>query len=209
MEDGNALPTEQNKNGNLVKRLYDWTRHWARTPYGTLALFIISFCEASFFPVPPDVLLLVLTVSKPKRSFYYAFICSLGSILGGCFGFFLGYKFFEHVGLPILKFYGFMDKFENLSVTFNEHGLIAIIIAGITPIPYKVFTIAAGFCGISFTTLLLASVISRPIRFFAEAGLIFAFGEKIESFIEKYFNLLSILFIILLVLGFVAIKFFH
>ena len=209
MVNENDLLKESDKNGNFIRRMYDWTRGWAKTPYGTWALFVVAFCEASFFPVPPDVLLLVLAVSRPKRSFVFALVCTLGSVLGGCLGYYLGYQFFEHIGMPILKLYGSMDKFESLSGTFQEHGFMAIMVAGITPIPYKVFTIAAGFCKIDFSTLVLASLASRSLRFFAEAGLIFLFGSRIEKFIDKYFNLLSILFIILLILGFVVIKLFH
>lgn len=209
MESEIDISVESEKRGNILKRIYDWTRDWARTPYGALALFIVAFCESSFFPVPPDVLLLVLAVSKPKRSFVFALICSLGSVLGGCFGYYLGYQFFEHIGMPILNFYGIMDKFDELSVTFQHHSFLAIMTAGITPIPYKVFTIAAGFCKVSFFTLVSASLISRSLRFFAEAGLIYFYGSRIERFIDKYFNLISIMFIILVILGFVVIKILH
>lgn len=197
------------KKANFLKRIYDWTQSWAKTPYGSWALFIVAFCEASFFLVPPDVLLLVLAVSKPKKSFWYAFLCTSGSVLGGCFGYFVGYQFFELAGKPILDMYGLMDKFESLSVTFTEHSFLGIMIAGITPIPFKVFTIASGFCKISIFTLIIASILSRGIRFFAEAGLIFIFGGKIKTFIDKYFNILSILFIILLIAGFVVLKVLH
>ena len=209
MENGKDLFVEPKKKDNILKRSYDWTRHWAKTPYGTWALFIIAFAEASFFPIPPDVLLLVLAVSMPKKSFVFALICSLGSVLGGCLGYYLGSQFFEFLGKPILDFYGLMDSFGKLSETFKEHSFLAIMTAGLTPIPYKVFTIASGFCNVDFFTLLTASLVSRSLRFFAEAGLIYVFGSKIENFIEKYFNLLSILFIILLILGFVVIKLFH
>ncbi|MGR3318529.1 MAG: YqaA family protein [Candidatus Anammoxibacter sp.] len=209
MADENDVSVKSSKKVNFVRKIYDWTRGWAKTPYGIWALFVVAFCEASFFPVPPDVLLLVLAVARPKRSFVFALVCSIGSVLGGCLGYYLGSQFFEYIGMPILNFYGSMDKFESLSATFQDHGFMAIMVAGITPIPYKVFTIAAGFCKIDFSTLVLASIISRSLRFFAVAGLIFIFGGRIEKFIDKYFNLLSILFIILLVLGFVVIKLFH
>ncbi len=197
------------KKENFLKKIYDWTQSWAETAYGSWALFIIAFCEASFFLVPPDVLLLVLAVAKPKKSLWYAFLCTSGSVLGACFGYFVGYQFFDLVGRPILDMYGLMEKFSELSILFDGHSFLAIIVAGITPIPFKVFTIASGFCKIDLTTLIIASIISRGLRFFAEAGLIFVFGEKIKVFIDKYFNLLSILFIILLVAGFVVLKLLH
>lgn len=197
------------KKRNIVRKAYDWTQGWAKTPYGSWALSVVAFVEASFFPVPPDVLLLVLAVSKPKRSFWFAFLCTTGSVLGGCFGYFIGLQFFDFVGRPLLEMYGLMEKFETLSGTFQNHGFLAIMIAGITPIPYKVFTIASGFCHMDFLTLVTASIVSRGLRFFAEAGLIFIFGAQIKTFIDKYFNLLSILFIILLVAGFVVLKIVH
>lgn len=203
------ITAESVKRPNVVKRMYDWTRNWARTPYGIWALFVVAVSEASFFPVPPDVLLLVLAVSRPAKSFVFAAVCSVGSVIGGCIGYYLGYQFFEYIGMPLLSVYGLVDRFEELRIVFQDNSFLAIMVAGITPIPYKVFTIASGFCKVDFVTLVSASVVSRSLRFFAEAGLIFLFGSRIESFIERYFNLLSVLFMILLIMGIVFMKFIH
>ncbi len=195
------------RKANPIRMLYDWTLHWAKTPHSTLALFILAFCESSFFPIPPDVLLIALAVALPKKCFKYALVCSLGSILGGCFGYFIGYQFFEYVGRPIINFYHITDVFNSVSEKYHDNAFAAIAVAGFTPIPYKVFTIAAGVCKINIFTLILASALSRSARFFIVAGLLYFFGPKIKTFIEKYFNILSIVFVILLIGGFFIIKY--
>jgi membrane protein YqaA with SNARE-associated domain len=191
----------------LVRRLMDWTLGWANTPYATLALFLLAIAEASFFPIPPDVLLIALGISIPTRAFWYAFVCSAGSVLGGCIGYAIGYGLFELVGRSIIGFYGLWEEFDYVSARLHENAFLAVAVAGFTPIPYKLFTIAAGVCKINFLTLVLASALSRSARFFAEGALIFFFGEKVRIFIEKYFNILSIVFVVLLILGYVALKF--
>ncbi|MEE9259885.1 MAG: YqaA family protein [Candidatus Scalindua sediminis] len=195
------------RRANLIRRLYDWTIHWAETPHSTWALFILAFCESSFFPIPPDVLLIALAVALPIKAFKYALVCSVGSVLGGCFGYLIGYEFFEYVGRPIIGFYNITDVFNTVSAKYQSNAFTAIAIAGFTPIPYKVFTIAAGVCKVNLFTLILASALSRSARFFIIAGLFYLFGPKIKTFIEKYFNILTVIFIILLISGFVAIKY--
>jgi len=195
------------KKANHIRRLYDWTIQWAERPHSTWALFILAFCESSFFPIPPDVLLIALAVALPSKSFKYALICSAGSIIGGCFGYFIGYQFFEYVGRPIISFYNITELFDAVSTQYKNNAFAAIAVAGFTPIPYKVFTISAGVCKVNIFTLILASALSRSARFFMVAGLFYLFGPKIKTFIEKYFNILSIIFVILLISGFVAIKY--
>jgi membrane protein YqaA with SNARE-associated domain len=195
------------RRANYIRRLYDWTIHWAQTPHSTWALFILAFCESSFFPIPPDVLLMALAVALPIKAFKYALVCSVGSVLGGCFGYLIGYEFFEYVGRPIIGFYNITDVFNTVSAKYQSNAFTAIAIAGFTPIPYKVFTISAGVCKVNLFTLILASALSRSARFFIIAGLFYLFGPKIKTFIEKYFNILTIIFIILLISGFVAIKY--
>lgn len=198
----------QIKKAGLHRRLYDWTLHWAHTPYGSIALFALAFCESSFFPIPPDVLLMALAFSLSKKSFRYAIICSVGSVLGGCFGYFIGYQLFEHIGLPILNLYGITDKFNLVKERYQANAFAAVAVAGFTPIPYKVFTIAAGVCKVNIWTFILASAVSRSGRFFIIAGLTYLFGPKIKSFIDKYFNLISIAFVVLLIAGFLIVKLF-
>ncbi len=192
----------------MLKKMYDWVLHWAETPYGTWALFILAFAESSFFPIPPDVLLIALAISIPKNSFKYALVCSGGSILGGVFGYFIGLQFMEFIGKPIIEFYGVNDKYDYIQQLYNRHDAWAVAIAGFTPIPYKVFTIAAGACRIRFSVFVLASILSRSARFFIVGGLIYTFGPAIRSFIDKYFNILATVFAALVLLGFVAVKYF-
>ncbi|MCF8068941.1 MAG: DedA family protein [Desulfobacterales bacterium] len=192
----------------MFRRLYDWILHWAETPYGTWALFILAFCESSFFPIPPDILLVALAVAIPKKSYKYAFICSVGSVLGGCFGYLIGWKFMGGIGNEIINFYGLSSKYDYIGTLYKEYDALAIGIAGFTPVPYKVFTISAGAFGINFPVFVFASLISRSARFFIVGGLIYIFGPQIQSFIDKYFNILAVSFTILLIAGFIAIKIF-
>jgi membrane protein YqaA with SNARE-associated domain len=191
----------------MLRRLYDWVLHWAETPYGPWALFLLAFCESSFFPLPPDILLIALAVAVPKKSIQYALVCSIGSVLGGCFGYLIGWRFMETIGNKIVLFYDFSDKFNYIGELYKSYDAWAVGVAGFTPIPYKVFTISAGAFGINFLVFLFASLVSRSARFFLVGGLIYRFGPRIQSFIEKYFNILAIAFTVLLIVGFVAIKY--
>lgn len=191
----------------MLKSLYDWVLHWAETPYGSPALFILAFTEASFFPIPPDPLLIALGLSIPTKSFYYAFLCSSGSVLGGMLGYYIGLKFMQFVGERIIEFYGFREKFDKVVKLLQEYDAWAVGIAGFTPIPYKVFTIAGGVSRISFPRFIIVSFISRSARFFLVSSLIYFFGSNVRLFIDKYFNLLTILFFILLILGFLVIRY--
>lgn len=191
----------------MLKRLYHWVLHWSDSPYGAWALFILAFSESSFFPIPPDVLLVALAVGKPEKSLKFAAICALGSILGGILGYVIGWQFMAAVGEKIVAFYGLSTKVEYIEVLYNRYDAWAVGIAGFTPIPYKVFTIAAGVFKINFFIFIAASAISRSARFFLVAGLIYYFGPGIQTFIEKYFNLLVVVFTILLVGSFVILKY--
>ena len=191
----------------MLRRLYDWVLHWADTPYGTWALFLLAFCESSFFPLPPDILLIALSVAIPKKSIQYALVCSIGSVLGGCFGYLIGWRFMETIGNKIVLFYDFSDKFNYIGELYKSYDAWAVGVAGFTPIPYKVFTISAGAFRINFPVFLFASLVSRSARFFLVGGLIYRFGPRIQSFIEKYFNILAVAFTVLLIAGFVAIKY--
>ncbi|MFV1977029.1 MAG: YqaA family protein, partial [Candidatus Scalindua sp.] len=188
-------------------KLYDWVLHWAETPYAVPALFILAFAESSFFPVPPDVLLITLAIAIPKKSFRYAGICTTGSVLGGMLGYVIGWKLMDMIGMPILTFYGVMEKYEYIQNLYIRYDAWAVGIAGFTPVPYKVFTIAAGAFKIDFLVFILASIAGRAGRFFLVAGFIYFFGPQIKSFIDKYFNLLTFIFFALLILGFVLIKY--
>ncbi|HDH96889.1 MAG TPA: DedA family protein [Proteobacteria bacterium] len=189
-----------------TRKLYDWVLHWAETPYGVPALALITFAEASFFPIPPDVLLIALAISIPKRSFRYALVCSITSVFGGLLGYLIGYALFESVGRPILEFYGYMDKFLWLKLKYDEVGAWLLAMAGFTPIPYKVFTITSGVMKMNLVLFTVVSLISRSARFFLVGALIYFFGPPVKRFIDRYFNLLSVVFVVLLIGGFVVLK---
>jgi membrane protein YqaA with SNARE-associated domain len=190
----------------MVRRLYDWVMGWSESPYATPALFLIAFAESSFFPIPPDVLLMALAISAPRRAIYYALVCTAGSVTGGMAGYAIGYHAFEIAGKPIIEAYGIGEKFDLVGQQYQANAFAAIAIAGFTPIPYKVFTIAAGVFKIGLPTLVGASLVGRAGRFLLVGGLIRMFGPQIKSLIDKYFNLLSIAFVVLLVLGFFVIR---
>jgi membrane protein YqaA with SNARE-associated domain len=193
----------------LLRKLYDWVLHWADTPYGPLALFLLALAESSFFPVPPDALLIALCLGAIKKSWRFALYTSVASVVGGILGYFIGYGIWELVDSLFFRYVpGFTESiFQQVLANYNEYGFWYVFLAGFTPIPYKVFTIASGVFKLNFFLFLLASTVSRSLRFFAVAGLFRKFGPGIKSFIDKYFNLLAILFFILLFGGFLIIKY--
>lgn len=191
----------------MIRRLYDWVMGWSESPYAVPALFLIAFAESSFFPIPPDVLLMALAISAPRRAIFYALVCTAGSVLGGVAGYAIGFHAFEIAGRPIIEAYGVTDKFDLVGQQYQDNAFAAIAIAGFTPIPYKVFTIAAGVFKIGVPTLVAASVVGRAGRFLLVGGLIRMFGPSIKAFIDRYFNILSIVFVVLLVGGFVLIRY--
>ena len=192
---------------NVLRRLYDWTVHWAETPYAVWALLLLACAEASFFPVPPDVLLVAMALGAPNRALRYAGVCLAGSLLGACGGYAVGMFFFEAIGRPIFNFYDLWESYYAISEGFRAHGFLYIFSAALTPIPYKVFTIAAGACQVNFGVLMAASVVGRGLRFFAIGALFRLFGPSIKKFIDRYFNLLAFALLALGVLGFILVKF--
>lgn len=206
-----------------MRRLYDWVMGWGESRYGVPALFVLSMAEASFFPIPPDALLIALCMGAYKRWLKFALWCSAGSVIGGILGYFIGYGAFELLGQYMLKLTASLsgsDPEELLEVArfwFNEKelwgmhvGAWAVGVAGFTPIPYKVFTIAAGFFHMNFGAFVVASAISRSLRFFVVAGLVGLLyerhGERIREWIDRYFNWLAIAFVVLIILGFLSIS---
>jgi len=191
----------------MFRRLYNWVLGWADTKYGVPALAIVSFAESSFFPVPPDPLLMALSLGKPKRAFWYALVCSVMSVLGGIFGYFIGWALWGLMSSFFLTYVFSPEAFDFVRAQYEQNAFLAILGAAITPIPYKVFTVSAGVFHINLLYLILASAIGRSARFFLEAGLVYFFGEQIRNFIDKYFNLLVTLFFILVLAGFFIVKF--
>jgi membrane protein YqaA with SNARE-associated domain len=191
----------------MMRRLYDWMMAKARDERAPHALFWVSFIESSFFPIPPDVMLVPMVIANRVKAWFYATVATVGSVIGGAFGYALGYFFFEQIGRPILEFYGKAESFGEFTSWFNEWGVWILIIKGMTPFPYKVLTIAAGVTHMPFIEFMAASVVARAMRFYLVAGLLYFFGEPIREFIEKRLTLVTTVFVVLLVSGFVAIKY--
>ena len=199
-----------------IRKLYDWVLSWAYTPYGAIALFIFAFAESSFFPIPPDVLLIALVLGARKKAFRFALICTIGSISGAIFGYLIGHylwwttgnEFSSVAGFFFSNFPGFTEEmFFRIQQLYSHYNFWIVFAAGFTPLPYKVFTVSAGAFNINFPLFMIASIIGRGARFFLVSALIWKYGPPIKSFIDKYFNLLAILFTILLIGGFVLINF--
>lgn len=194
---------------NVIKRLYNWTIHWAETPYSMVALVVLAFAEASFFPIPPDVLLIPMVFALPRRWWVIAGACTIASTLGGVFGWLIGL-----FGWDLVKdfFFNYVpgftpELFDLVSEKYKQNALLAVFGAALTPIPYKIFTIAAGVCDVPLFELILGSILGRGGRFFLVALIILLVGDKAKPFIDKYFNLLVSAFFVLLVGGFVLIKY--
>ncbi len=192
----------------ILRKLYDWTIHWAKTPKAPAALFGVAFIESSFFPIPPDVLLIAMTMAQPKKWLRYATICTVGSVCGAFLGYLIGWSLYESIGKLIVETYHLQDVMALVGRKYQENAFLTVFTAAFTPIPYKVITIAAGLFKISLATLAVASIIGRAGRFFLVAAALRLFGEKIEKSIEKYFDIFSLAFTALLILGFLALKAF-
>jgi membrane protein YqaA with SNARE-associated domain len=187
----------------LIGGLVDWVVSWAQSPAGATALFVIAFAESSFFPVPPDILLITMAVIRPEMAFKLALICSAGSVIGGMFGYLIGWA----GGRPLLHKLFSEAKIETVRRAFEKYEVWAIGVAGFTPIPYKVFTLSAGTFEIPFKPFAIVSALSRSARFFLVAGAIYFWGESVKHLIEKYFNWFSLVFMLLLIGGFVLVKY--
>lgn len=186
----------------MIADLTNWIIHWASTPYGVYALFLLALTESSFFPLPPDALLIALCLIKPELALLYALICSVASILGGAFGYVIGLV----GGRPLLQKWFAPEKIAMVEKYYKRWDVWAVGMAGFTPIPYKIFTISSGVFALDFKRFMLASVISRSARFFLVAILFYFFGEIFQEIFKEYFGLLAVLFFVLLFLGFYVIK---
>lgn len=190
-----------------MRALYDWTLRLSGHRHALWALAAVSFVESSVFPIPPDVLIIPMVLATRARAWRIALVCTVASVLGGMAGYAIGLLAFETVGRPLLDFYGYAAKFDDFRTYYNDWGAWAVFIAGTTPFPYKVITILSGVTGLDLVVFTVASILARGLRFFLVAGLLWYFGEPIRVFIEKYLNLLAVLFVILLVGGFVLLKY--
>ncbi len=190
----------------MIRRLYDWTIALAATRYALWALAAVAFVESSVFPIPPDILMIPMILAAPRRAFLIAGVATASSVLGGMAGYYIGYGLFETVGRPVLEFYGKDAYFDEFSATYNEWGAWAVLIAGVTPFPYKVITILSGTTGLNLVVFTIASIAARGLRFFIVAALLYRFGEPIRDFIERRLGLVFIVFVALLLGGFAVLK---
>lgn len=190
-----------------MKRLYDWMMRMAADRRAPHALFWVSFAESSFFPIPPDVMLIPMVLADRARAWFFASLATISSVLGGIAGYAIGYYFIDTVGRPILEFYGKAESFAQFQQLFNEYGVLILIVKGMTPIPYKVLTITAGVTHMAFLPFVLASIVARAMRFFLVAGLLYWFGQPIKAFIEQRLSLVTTVGVVLLVGGFVAVRY--
>ncbi len=191
----------------MLRRLYDWTLSLAQGRYALWALAAIAFVESSFFPIPPDILMIPLILAQPKRAFWIATVCTVASVLGGLLGYYIGWGLFETVGKPILDFYGKAAAFDSFAERFNQYGAWAVLIAGVTPFPFKVVTIASGATGLSLPIFILSAIVARALRFFLVAALLWKYGAPIRDFIERRLGLVFTVFCVLLVGGFIVVKY--
>ena len=191
----------------MLRRLYDWTMDLASRPHAVWALAAVAFIESSVFPIPPDVLLIPMILAARDRAWRYAAICTIASVLGGMLGYAIGAGLYEGVGRPILDFYGYSAKFSDFTARYNEYGGWIVFIAGVTPFPYKVITIASGVTDLDLFTFTGASVLARGLRFFLVAALLYWMGPPIRDFIEKRHGIVFTVFCVLLIGGFVLLKY--
>lgn len=191
----------------MIRKLYDWTMNLAAKPKALHALGAVSFAESSFFPVPPDVMLIPMVLARPDRAYHIALVCTITSVLGGIAGYAIGYFLYATIGQSLIDFYGMQEAAIRFQQWYHDYGLMVILAKGLTPIPYKIVTIMSGAAAFDLWMFIAASVITRGLRFFIVAGLLRQFGEPIRSFIERRLTLLFFGFLLLIISGFVALKF--
>ncbi len=191
----------------MLRRLYDWTMGFAGHPHALWVLAIVSFAESSVFPIPPDVLMIPMILARPSRAWVIAGVCLIASVLGGLLGYAIGYFAFEEIGRPIFEALGKVERIEQFNEQFNDFGFWPVLIAGLTPFPYKVITIMSGWTGLPLGTFIVTSIVARGLRFFIVAALLWKFGAPIKDFIEKRLGLMFILFVLLLGGGFYVLRF--
>ena len=191
----------------IIRPLYNWTMDKAEHKNALWFLAFISFIESSIFPIPPDILLIPMILARPNKAWLYATVCTISSVIGGIAGYAIGYFLYDIIGQPVLDLYGYGDKFSSFQTRYNEWGAWIVLMAGVTPFPYKIITIASGVTQLNFAVFCLSSIVARGLRFFIIAGLLWKFGAPIRQFIDKYLGPLTVLGFILLIGGFVVAKY--
>tara|TARA_B100001248_G_C27217513_1_gene378741 strand:+ start:59 stop:643 length:585 start_codon:yes stop_codon:yes gene_type:complete len=185
----------------FIRYLYNWTLEQSSKKHASWFLAFISFIESSIFPIPPDVVLIPMIIAKRTKAFILAFVCTTFSVFGGLFGYLIGFALFNSVGIILVNFYGMNEYIENLKEYYSNYGVWFVLIAGFTPFPFKIITIASGLFQLNLIAFILCSFVARGCRFYLIAFLLYLFGETIKNFIDKYFNILTILFFIFLICG--------
>ena len=191
---------------NFFRFFYDWTLKKSSHPKAKWFLAIIAFSESSFFPIPPDIILIPMIIAKKTKAWLYAFICTFSSVLGGVTGYVIGYFFYTSIGILIVEAYGLSDSFNSFEQYYNNYGIWIVLGAGFTPFPFKFITIASGVFNLNIILFIIVSIFARGLRFYLIAILLFIFGERIKKIVDNYFNLLTILFFILLIGSVLLIK---
>ena len=192
---------------NFFRNLYDWTLRQSSKKLAPWFLAFISFVESSFFPIPPDIILIPMIIAKRTKAFIYASICTISSVIGGLFGYLIGFIFFNSIGIILVNFYGMSEYIENLKEYYNNYGVWFVLVAGFTPVPFKIITIASGLFQLNLFIFILCCFVARGLRFYLISGLLYLYGEAIKYFIEKYFNYLTIIFFIVFLGGILFLKY--
>ena len=192
---------------NVLRKLYDWTLLKSSHPKASWFLSFFAFVESSFFPIPPDIILIPMIIAKRTKAWSYAFICTISSVLGGLAGYCIGYFFFNSIGILILEYYGLIDQFSAFEKYYIQYGIWIVLGAGFTPFPFKFITIASGVFGLNVFLFTIVAIIARGLRFYLLAFFLKLFGQVIEQLINKYFNILATLFFILLIGSIMIVKF--
>ncbi len=201
-----STPTKSMYIMKLFRKLYKWTMTKSTGRGAPWFLGLISFSESSFFPIPPDIILIPMVLAKRTRAFFFAFICTLSSVFGGMFGYFIGLFLFNSIGLILINFYNLNESVNEFKNYYNLYGSWIVIIAGFTPFPFKVITITSGLFQLNFIIFIICSLLSRGARFYIVTALLYFYGDKIKIFIDKYFNILTILFFVVLIGSILIIK---
>ena len=191
---------------HMLRGIYNWTMSLAQSRHALWALAAVSFAESSFFPIPPDVLMIPMIIAAPRRAYLIATVCLVSSVLGGLLCYFIGAQLFDLVGKPLLELYNATDAADKFSAKFRDYGAWAVLIAGITPFPFKVITIMSGWTGLGLPVFVISSIIARGLRFFIVAALLWKFGAPIRDFIERRLGLVFTVFVVLLVGGFYLLR---
>ena len=202
-----AIPPPHYGPLNVLQRLYNWTLSLAAHRRAVPALALISFTESSFFPIPPDVVLIPMVLAARARAFFIAAVCTISSVLGGIAGYAIGFFLYETIGKPLLDFYGYTDRFADFQGHYNEWGLLIVFAAGLTPLPYKVFTIASGVTGLGLVPFIAGSLISRGLRFYVIAFLLWRYGSPIRTFVENNLKVVATIFMVTLFAGFMILRY--